>query len=180
MWRHCGTRCSENQDGTLPTMKSITEQCNYIPHCLTSHYIASHCLTSHYIASQCCSPAPPPAPGLRWSAPAVSARWPLSTLVHWNFCNSRDCGRSSTLHLVARHCTTGAVSLLHCIVLSIGRWQRDGGLVANIGRLAAPTHGQDALLDRCKPLLDEKSFSGIVSSVKASFNGLSEVNHDLQ
>ena len=170
MWRHCGTRCSENQDGTLPTMKSITEQCNYIPHCLTSHYIASHCLTSHYIASQCCSPAPPPAPGLRWSAPAVSARWPLSTL--WCI---------GTFAIVeVQLCTTGAVSLLHCIVLSIGRWQRDGGLVANIGRLAAPTHGQDALLDRCKPLLDEKSSSGIVSSGKVSFNGLSEVNHDLQ
>ena len=142
MWRHCGTRCSENQDGTLPTMKSITEQCNYIP----------HCLTSHYIASQCCSPAPPPAPGLRWSAPAVSARWPLSTL--WCI------GTFAIVETVAavQLCTTGAVSLLHCIVLSIGRWQRDGGLVANIGRLAAPTHGQDALLDRCKPLLDEKCF----------------------
>ena len=164
MWRHCGTRCSENQDGTLPTMKSITEQCNYIP----------HCLTSHYIASQCCSPAPPPAPGLRWSAPAVSTRWPLSTL--WCI------GTFAIVETVAavQLCTTGAVSLLHCIVLSIGRWQRDGGLVANIGRLAAPTHGQDALLDRCKPLLDEKSSSGIVSSGKVSFNGLSEVNHDLQ
>ena len=61
-----------------PTLPHITLHSITLPH-ITLHCIP-HCLTSHYIASQCCSPAPPPAPGLRWSAPAVSARWPLSTL----------------------------------------------------------------------------------------------------
>ena len=132
-------------------------------------------ITLHCITVLLASPTPRPGAALV-GASSLGQVAALDSLVHWNFCNSRG----STLHLVARHCTTGAVSLLHCIVLSIGLWQRDGGLVANIGRLAAPTHGQDALLDRCKPLLDEKCFSGIVSGVKASFNGLSEVNHDLQ
>ena len=147
-----------------PTLPHITL------HCITLPHITLHCITVLLA-----SPTPRPGAALV-GASSLGQVAALDSLVHWNFCNSRG----STLHLVARHCTTGAVSLLHCIVLSIGRWQRDGGLVANIGRLAAPTHGQDALLDRCKPLLDEKCFSGIVSSVKASFNGLSEVNHDLQ
>ena len=146
-----------------PTLPHITL------HCITLPHITLHCITVLLA-----SPTPRPGAALV-GASSLGQVAALDSLVHWNFCNSRDRGRSSTLHLVARHCTTGAVSLLHCIVLSIGRWQRDGGFVANIGRLAAPTHGQDALLDRCKPLHDEKCFSGIVS-----FNGLSEVNHDLQ
>ena len=134
-------------------------------------------ITLHCITVLLASPTPRPGAALV-GASSLGQVAALDSLVHWNFCNSRGVQLCTWLQGIA--CTTGAVSLLHCIVLSIGRWQRDGGLVANIGRLAAPTHGQDALLDRCKPLLDEKCFSVIVSSVKASFNGLSEVNHDLQ